>query len=208
MQSPTSSYHTESTVHFPNCDCACGPVTDYTLREFSNGDPLHVYRYCRTCGKRATSNIKRTSIPLSKWAALCAQRRQKYEQVATGKILDTYWDILYNTLNAEAQSGMIGQVQIAVVFFFLTAGCLQKTKGFRVIQKDSIMTFQITTVTLGLHIQAVAFSYCCYVEAHLPIRALSVSPHSRKASNDPQKSITFQKLKHLTTRIKPTPLNL
>ena len=31
---------------------------------------LHVYRSCRTCGTRATSPVKRTSIPLRKWQEL------------------------------------------------------------------------------------------------------------------------------------------
>lgn len=56
----------ENAVHSPNCDCPCGPVNDSQLREFSNGT-LHVYRYCRSCGTRATSPVKRESIPLQKW---------------------------------------------------------------------------------------------------------------------------------------------
>ena len=56
-------------VHFPNCISPCGPVTDYQLREFTNGT-LHVYRFCKTCGTRATSPVKRTSIPLAKWQEL------------------------------------------------------------------------------------------------------------------------------------------
>ena len=60
-----------SDVHFPDSACTCyaGPVYDFTLREFSNGT-LHVYRFCKTCGTRATSPIKRTSIPLAKWQEL------------------------------------------------------------------------------------------------------------------------------------------
>lgn len=58
-------------VHFPdkNCTCPVGPVYDFTLKTFSNGT-LHVYRYCRCCGARATSPVKRESISLQKWREL------------------------------------------------------------------------------------------------------------------------------------------
>lgn len=56
-------------VNFPQCQCPVGPVLDYQLREFKNGS-LHVYRFCRCCGTRATSLVPRTSIPLSKWREL------------------------------------------------------------------------------------------------------------------------------------------
>lgn len=69
-----SQKRTEHDVHLPACLCPCGPVLDYELREFVNGT-LHVYRYCRSCGVRATSPVKRTSIPLSKWRELCEERR-------------------------------------------------------------------------------------------------------------------------------------
>lgn len=55
--------------HEPQCACPVGPVIDYHLREFLDGT-LHVYRFCKTCGTRATSPTKRTSIPLSKWKEL------------------------------------------------------------------------------------------------------------------------------------------
>lgn len=60
---------TPQQVHFPNCDCPVGPVIDYQLREFSNST-RHVYRFCKSCGTRATSPVKRTSIPLAKWQEL------------------------------------------------------------------------------------------------------------------------------------------
>ena len=55
-------------VHFPDsaCTCLAGPIYDWTLREFSNGT-LHVYRYCRSCGARARSPVKRETIGLAKW---------------------------------------------------------------------------------------------------------------------------------------------
>ena len=57
------------TKQYPNCICLFEPVLDYQLREFRNGT-LHVYRYCKGCGTRAQSPVKRTSIPLPKWRAL------------------------------------------------------------------------------------------------------------------------------------------
>ena len=58
-------------VHYPDphCTCAAGPVYDFTLREFSNGT-LHVYRFCKSCGARATSPVKRETLPISKWREL------------------------------------------------------------------------------------------------------------------------------------------
>ena len=61
-------------VHLPACECPCGPVYDYQLKEFSNGT-LHVYRFCRSCGERARSPVKRESIPLETWRALCSEHR-------------------------------------------------------------------------------------------------------------------------------------
>ena len=58
-----------ASVKFPKCQCPVGPVVDYQLKEFSNGT-LHVYAYCKCCGTRARSPIKRTSIPLHKWKEL------------------------------------------------------------------------------------------------------------------------------------------
>lgn len=58
-----------SGVHHPNCNCPAGAVIDYRLREFSNAT-LHVYRYCRACGKVAQSPVKRESIPRAKWREL------------------------------------------------------------------------------------------------------------------------------------------
>ena len=59
----------QNAVHVPNCECPCGAVTDYQLKEFKNGT-LHVYAYCKSCGTRATSPVKRESIPLTKWKEL------------------------------------------------------------------------------------------------------------------------------------------
>ena len=58
-------------VHYPDsaCHCAAGPVYGYSLREFSNGT-LHVYRYCRSCGARARSPVKRETIGIAKWREL------------------------------------------------------------------------------------------------------------------------------------------
>lgn len=55
--------------HIPDCTCPVGAVVDYQLREFTNGT-LHVYPYCRSCGTRAISPVKRETIPLQKWRDL------------------------------------------------------------------------------------------------------------------------------------------
>ena len=69
MQSPLFSDRGVPTVHQPKCLCPCGPVYDFQLKEFSNGT-LHVYRYCKCCGERAASPVKRQTISLSKWREL------------------------------------------------------------------------------------------------------------------------------------------
>lgn len=55
--------------HLRLCDCPCGPVHDYQLREFKNAT-LPVYRYCRACGTRSQSPVPRTTIRLQKWREL------------------------------------------------------------------------------------------------------------------------------------------
>ena len=71
MRHNTHSRESQTSVHFPDWKCTCpvGPVYDYILKEFSNGT-LHVYRYCRCCGARARSPVKRESISLVKWRSL------------------------------------------------------------------------------------------------------------------------------------------
>ena len=54
-------------VHFWNCTCLAGPVYDFQRRALSNGNPLHVYCYCRWCGRRARSPVKPETINLQKW---------------------------------------------------------------------------------------------------------------------------------------------
>ena len=61
--------HEYGTKQSPNCTCLFEPVLDYQLREFRNGT-LHVFRYCKRCGTRAQSPVKRSSIPLVKWREL------------------------------------------------------------------------------------------------------------------------------------------
>ena len=69
-------------VHYPDtaCTCPAGPVYDFTLREFRNGNPLHVYRYCKRCGTRAQSPVKRESIPFEKWRELLVARGREVRE--------------------------------------------------------------------------------------------------------------------------------
>ena len=58
-------------VHFPDCTCFACPIYDVLLRELvSNGNPIDIYRYCRCCGNRARSPVKRETISLHKWREL------------------------------------------------------------------------------------------------------------------------------------------
>ena len=61
-------------VHYPDarCQCAAGPVYDFQLREFVNGT-LHVYRFCKCCGARARSPVKRETIGIAKWRELLVE---------------------------------------------------------------------------------------------------------------------------------------
>lgn len=56
--------------HFPDCTCFAGPVYDFQIREFANGKPLHVYRFCRCCGNRAPSPLPRTTVSRRQWQEL------------------------------------------------------------------------------------------------------------------------------------------
>ena len=67
---------TARTCHVPQCSCPVGPVVDYQLREFRNGT-LHVYPYCRCCGKTAQSPVRRERIPLKKWKELLIEFGQE-----------------------------------------------------------------------------------------------------------------------------------
>lgn len=69
MNTISISPHVEKDVHYPHCTCFAGPVYDYDLKEFSNGT-LHVYRFCKCCGARARSPVKRETIPFDKWREL------------------------------------------------------------------------------------------------------------------------------------------
>ena len=62
-------HHEYGTKQSPNCTCLFSPVLDYQLREFRNGT-LHVYRYCKRCGRRAQSPVKRETIGIHKWREL------------------------------------------------------------------------------------------------------------------------------------------
>ena len=58
-------------VQNPDCTCFAGPVYEFLLCELvSNGKPLHIYRYYRCCGNRASSPVKRKTITFAKWPEL------------------------------------------------------------------------------------------------------------------------------------------
>ena len=58
-------------VHFPDpaCICAAGLVYDFTPRENSN-KTLHSSRFCKTCGARAQSPVKRDFVSIAEWLEL------------------------------------------------------------------------------------------------------------------------------------------
>lgn len=59
----------QSKLHDPACLCGAG--IDYRLREFSNGNPLHLYKVCtETCGLFASFPCKRESVSLDLWREL------------------------------------------------------------------------------------------------------------------------------------------
>ena len=74
---PLLSQQVRLGVHFPNCRCPVSDrVFDSQLREFSNGNRLHVYRSgFGCCGKTGQSPVKRTSISPAKWRELCNAQR-------------------------------------------------------------------------------------------------------------------------------------
>ena len=64
-------------VHAPDSTRFAGPVFDFQRKALSNGNPLHVYRYCRCCGNRASSPVKRKTITFAKGREpLIASRRE------------------------------------------------------------------------------------------------------------------------------------
>ena len=67
-------------VHFPKCPCPVAPVLDFQRQEFKNGS-LHVYRFCKTCKRKARSPVPRTSIPLSKWRELLIASGQEVNRL-------------------------------------------------------------------------------------------------------------------------------